>query len=117
MVDFSSYQRRVEEMLEAFGGLYDFHDILHAIQDGEMQSFTDGVTWIVTRIANYPRKKVLEILVAVGDYQGVLSLQPEVVAFAKEQQCDILWTIARVGWEGKMTPGWERSASVYVRAL
>lgn len=112
-----SNRHRVELMLQAFGGLYDFEDILTAIENGEMQSFTDGDTWIVTRISTYPRKRVMEILVAVGDYEGVLRLQPEVVALAREHQCDILWTIARSGWERLMTPGWDKTAAVYVRAL
>ena len=117
MADISEYRSRVEDILQSFGGLYDFDDILYAIGDGKMQSFTDGSAWIVTQISNYPRKRVLEILIAVGDMYGVLKLQPEVMAFARENQCDMAYTVARLGWAGKMTPGWERRASVFVRDL
>jgi hypothetical protein len=117
MAELTDLRERIDDMLAAFGGLYTLDDILQAIDDGEMQSFTDGSTWIVTQIANYPRKRVLEVLIAVGDMASVLKLQPVVVDFAKSNQCDMISTIARLGWEGQMTPGWKRSASVYVRTL
>ncbi len=117
MVDVEEMVRKAEEALEAFGGLYSFGDIREAIDKGEMQSFTDGESWVVTKIDSYPQKRVLNLVLGVGTIEGMLGLQPAIVEFAKEWNCDLMWSVSRNGWENIMTPGWVKSASIYVREI
>lgn len=112
---FEAYRRRVDAALSAGGGLLDFEDLVVAIEKGEMQSFTDGDNWVVTAIRDYPRKKVLEVVMAVGDYNGIVALQPEVVAFAKLHSCEGMLAVGRLGWDGMKTFGWKRTGAVYSR--
>ena len=53
------------------GGLYTLHDILTAIAEGKMQSFVEGDTWAITKIAVFPRARLLEIMIVVGDLKTV----------------------------------------------
>lgn len=117
MADMEGYLEQAEEALASFGGLYSIRDVLNAIDRGEMQSFTDKTSWVVTKIDTYPQKRVLNLVLGVGTIEGMLALQPEVLAFAKEWNCDLMWSVSRRGWENIMTPGWVKSASIYVREI
>jgi hypothetical protein len=61
---------KVERALHDGGDLYTFDDIMALIKEGKMQSFTCGDTWIVTQVNEFPRKKVLEIALVVGEHMG-----------------------------------------------
>ena len=49
------------------GGFYTLNDILTSIAEGKMQSFMEGDSWAVTKIVNFPRARLLEIMVALGN--------------------------------------------------
>lgn len=115
--DSLEYVAKAREALRSFGDLYSFEDLLVAIDCGEMQSFVDSDNWIVTKIDEYPNKRVLNIVLGVGSVDGLLAMQPNVVKFGKEHNCDLMWSVSRQGWEHFMTPGWEKTAVIYVREL
>lgn len=109
---------RIRRILEDQGDLYSFEDILKGIDTGDFQSFSEGESIVVTRICTFPRRRVLEVVLAVGSLQEIYVLQPLVVAFAKENECELLMaSVGRDGWFDVKTPGWERVASTYIRKL
>lgn len=109
--------QRIRRALEMEGGLYEFEDILDAINNGHMQSFSDGDSLVVTRISHFPRKKVLEIIIALGTIEQLMAIEPRLVDFAKEWGCSAMMAYGRLGWEGVMTKGWKRVFSFYMRDL
>ena len=76
------YHRKLARVLSAMGGFYTPQDILSAIAAGRMQSFVEGESWAITQIAVFPRAKVLEILVALGDLDELRILHDRVLAYA-----------------------------------
>lgn len=108
---------RIRRALRLEGGLFEWEDILEALKVGDMQSFTDGDSLILTRIAVYPRKKVLEIILVFGSLDQVHAIEPRLIEFAKTHECVAVLAMGRLGWEGAMTPGWRRVFSYYIKEL
>ncbi len=119
MTDKPEYIAKVREALRLFGDLYNLEDVLVAIDTGEMQSFVHKAsgTWVITKVDQYPNKRVLNVVLGVGTAEGILALQKEVVQFGKDHECDLMWSVSRKGWERFMTPGWTKTASIYIREL
>jgi hypothetical protein len=107
----------VDRALKRGGGLYDFEDILGEIEKGSMQSHYLGDNWVVTKVVRYPRKIVLEIILAVGNYDGIAAMEPMIRGFARENSCELIIAWAREGWERKMTPGWKKIAVHFMRSV
>lgn len=109
---------RIRQILEAQGGLYEWEDFVSQLEAGALQSFHEDSSAVFTAVRQYPRKKVLEVVVAVGTLEGIYRIQPRVVAFAKDQGCDLMMaSVGRDGWFDVKTPGWNRVASTYIRRL
>lgn len=107
---------QLEETLERMGHTHTLADVLTMIEEGTMQSFTVGDTWAVTSVLDFPRKRVLEIFLVVGDMREALILHDMVLAYAKVHHCDILRTFARDGW-GKWAQerGWTNGQRIYLK--
>lgn len=108
---------RAEKALKDGGGFYDLPDLLSAIEAGTMQSFSHGESWAVTQLQVYPRKRVCEIVLVVGDTKDLPPLEQQVIQFAREQQCDMVRAIGRFGWHRKRTAGWNTTNAVYARGI
>lgn len=99
------------------GGLYEWEDILEAMANGSMQSFSDGQSFVLTRIVDYPRKRVLEILLLVGTVEEIHATEPRVIQFAQDHGCEAIIGYGRLGWEGVMPDGWRKVFSFYIKEL
>lgn len=110
--------QRIERILEEQGGLYSFEDFLAELDRGSIQSFSMGESTVFTSIRDFPRKRVLEVRLAVGNLPEIYALQPQIVAFAKQNKCELmLASVGRDGWNDVVTPGWDRVASTFIRRL
>lgn len=109
---------RIRRILEEQGGMYSLEDFLAELDAGTIQSFSEGNSTVFTSIRQFPRKKALEIRLAVGTLPEIYKIQPRVVAFAKEHGCELLLAVVgRDGWHGVKTPGWDAVAHTYIRGL
>lgn len=110
---------KLARLLEANGDLYNIDDILSMINDGRMQSFPhDDGSWVVTRVCEFPRKRVLEIVLAMGNLDTIKAMEHSVRDFARQHGCAMLMTSAgRSGWEGEMTPGWRRIGTTFLAEI
>lgn len=111
------YLSRAEKVLAAFGGLFTFSDIIERINDGRMQSFTRNNTLIVTQINEYPRRKVVEIVLLVGDVEDALEMEHDVQEWALNAGATLLMAAGRFGWEPLMTDGWKAVSANYVKDI
>jgi len=107
---------QVEKALDRMGNTHSLPDILALIEDGAMQSFAMGPTWAITQILDFPRKRVLEIFMVVGDFQDLEPLFQALEAYAKAHACDMIRAFGRPGWAKYSRPrGWRDEAHVYIK--
>lgn len=109
--------QKLEQVLEADGGLYTVDDVVGLISEGKLQSFVDGDNWVVTRIFDTNQKRVMEIVFVYGELDALRKLEPEIVEFARDHKCDVIGAVARPGFEKFMTEGWERVSVNYRKEL
>lgn len=102
-------------MLEDHGGFYTFEDILRAIEDGHMQSFTDGESWIVTQVDIFPRKTVLSVAFVVGTIDALRNLEPEILAYKEKIGADMIIATGRLGWLKVPNDNWKATSVNFVR--
>lgn len=113
-----SVKQKLNKALAVAGDTYTFEDILHEINEGHMQSFVEGESWVVTQIVDFPRKRYLEIVFAVGNLDELRVIYPLLEQFAGEIQADGLRAFGRPGWMRQFEidkHGWVETTRVYVR--
>lgn len=104
-----------EQYLQDQGGFYTFDDLLAAVREGRMQSFTDGNTLVVTQVHDFPRKRVLEVAYIFGDRKGYVGLEPEVEKFRDKVGAEMMIATGRTGWLRKKLDGWEPHSVNFVK--
>ena len=112
------YLSRIAAILVEQGDFYSVEDLFAEVEDGRAQSFAEGDSITITSIRVFPKRKALEVRLAVGKLDEIYKMQPKVVAFAKEQGCDrMLAAVGRDGWEVAATPGWIKAGMLWVRKI
>ena len=109
------YHAKLKRVLDRMGGLYTLNDILSAIAKNEMQSWVEGELWALTRIAIYPRAKVVEVLAVVGRLDEARVLHDRILIFAAEVGASVIQAYGRTGWmPDAKRRGWTVKAKNYV---
>lgn len=109
------YHKRLERALDRQGGLWALNDILERIADGRMQHFVRNNSWVVTQISVFPRRRVLEVVAAVGDLGDCRILHGQVLAYAKELGVDLVAAYGRKGWARDADRnGWKLKTTSYL---
>ena len=109
------HHKKLARILDRMGGLFTLNDILRLIGEGQMQSFAYGDSWAITRIAVYPRARVLEILFALGDLEECRILHERVLDFALAEGIGIVQAYGRKGWlPDAARRGWKIKARNFV---
>lgn len=109
---------KLARALRMQGDLYGLEDILEMVDSGDLQSFADGDTWAITSITDYPRRRVMDLLIVVGDLQRALSLGDRIVDFARAQGCTLLRADGREGWtDYAVARGWRKVAVTFYKDL
>jgi hypothetical protein len=112
-------QKRLERALRIGGGTHDAADLARDIDAGRMQAWTSGDSLVVTEVVHYPKVSVVNIVIAVGSLDEVMSLQPAIEDFARKNGCDALRMVGRKGWSQVLPQhGWKPDPNViYERSL
>jgi hypothetical protein len=92
------YRERLAKALARAGDLYSLADLLERIADGRMQAHVSRETIAVTEISVYPKRRVLTIIILVGDLDDGENLHAQVFDFARKMECDAVVAQGRVGW-------------------
>jgi hypothetical protein len=109
------YYRKLERALDFQGGLYELSDILEGIAKGTMQSWVEGNSWAITQISIYPRRRLLEIVAAVGDLHDCRILHGRILKFASEAKVDLVAAYGRKGWaRDALRNGWKLKTESYL---
>lgn len=109
------YHAKLSRVLDRMGGLYVLNDILTEVAQGRMQSFVEDDSWALTRVAQYPRAKVVEVLAVVGKLDKARVLHDRILVFAAEIGAGIVMAYGRSGWmPDAKKRGWKVKAKNYV---
>ncbi len=120
MTDPYDHMEKIEQALQKNGGLYNFSDIIRCLERGEMQMFAEGDSLAITKVADFPRKRLLDIVLVYGELEEVLRLQHRVYAYALDVNADLIAaTLGRRGWEKQMYEGdgWKIAGAVYLKDM
>lgn len=113
-----SVKDKLQRALALAGNTYTLEDILIEINEGRMQSFAEGESWAVTQIVDFPRKRYVEIVFAVGNLDELKAIYPRIEAFAKDNLADGMRAFGRPGWMRQFNiekHGWSETTRVYLR--
>jgi hypothetical protein len=111
-------QKRLREALDFGGNTHTVDDVIAAVNKGEMQAFYNDDALILTEIAVTPRKKYLNMFVACGEINSIMSLQPKVEAFAIDQGCEYMVSLSRKGFRSVLPQhGWREKYVVFQHDL
>lgn len=114
----SDLQNRLIKALKIGGNSHNPADIWEAVREGRMQAFQKGQSVTVTEVMAYPQKRVMNVVLAVGNMDEVLGLIPEMEDFAKQHGCSSIRMFGRKGW-AKVLPniGWKSPGVIYEKAI
>ena len=98
----------LQDALDAAGNLATLDQVKSLVDEGKARFWPGKECAFVTEIVQYPNKRALNIWLAGGDLQEMLSFEPMVRAYAKDKGCDLLVIQGRPGWQKvfKKTPKW-----------
>jgi hypothetical protein len=118
LADDIEMRRRLQKALDLAGNTHEIDDVVAGVRSGALQAFSSENAFVVTEIAVAPRKKWLNVFLAVGQLDEVMELQPQVEAFGREQGCEFMVMTGRKGWL-KVLPeyGWRENGVSYARPL
>ena len=109
------YHVKLARVLDRMGGLYTVQDVLGLIAAGKMQSFVEKNSWAITQIAVFPRAKMLEIIIAVGDLKDLRALHDRILEFAAREDIGLVQAYGRTGWrDDARRRGWKVKARSYL---
>jgi hypothetical protein len=109
------YHKRLQRALDYQGGLFALSDILERIADGRMQSWVHNNSWAITQITIYPRRRLLEIVAAVGDLHDCRILHGKILVFARDMGVDLVAAYGRRGWARDADRnGWKIKTTSYL---
>ena len=114
------FQAKLDRALKVMGGLYTAADIIAKVQEHTMQMFCLNDSIAVTQINIFPQKRVLHIIVAVGDIDDLRVLHDRLMIFAKDMKVDLIQAHGRRGWvKDAIKNGWRNVAksTLYQKAI
>lgn len=83
-------------------GTHSVEDVIAACVEGRAQWWEYGGSIAVTEVLVYPRMKVCRGWLAAGDFNEILEIEKNVIAWAKSQGCARLEITGRKGWARRL---------------
>lgn len=109
------YHAKLARALSRMGAVYTVNDILRAIAEGRMQSFAEGDSWAVTQVVDYPRARMLDILVALGELGALRKLHDRILEYAERNDIALVQAYGRRGWiNDAKSHGWKVRTTSYL---
>jgi hypothetical protein len=109
------FERKLARALDRMGGLWLVSDILKAVDANDMQMFAEGDSIALTRLALYPRAKVLEIVLVTGKIEALRILHDRILTYAANNDASVIQAYGRKGWMADAQKrGWKIKARSFV---
>jgi hypothetical protein len=99
--------------IEMTDGTHTEDDVLEAILTGRMKLWRRERSALVTEFCQFPRLKALNIFLAGGDLEDIMTLENDLTSYAIRNGCQRITILAaRDGWQ-RMFPG-SKKAGMYM---
>jgi hypothetical protein len=109
---------KLRKALALGGDTHTVEDIVSGVRSGALQAFSSENAFVVTEIGFAPRKKWLNVLVAAGDLDEVMDLQPQIAEFGRRHDCEFMTMTGRRGWSRVLPDhGWRETGVMYALPL
>lgn len=100
------------------GNTHSVEDVIEAIRTGTMQTIFNENGVIITQILDYPRKRVMDVFMCVGELDAIKALEGELIAHAKKNKAHFGRAFVRPGLVEHWTKmGWRKGATVMTYGL
>lgn len=111
--------KMLNRALAAGGNLHTLEDIEAALQSGDMQSHSEGDTWVITEIADFPQRRLVNVLYVIGNLEGAFATEEVVEKWARKIGADAITALGRTGWERhqRQAPGWKIVGTFFTKEL
>jgi hypothetical protein len=113
--------RRFERALAHAGNTHTAADVLDRVREGRARCWPSGDSIVITEVLVFPRARVCNYWIGVGNLRECSELQPEIDAWAVEQGCSVATATARMGWlrviKTPLGEGWRPAGIKYVKDL
>ncbi len=117
--DFWVVWRKVKPLLERAlkrSDEYSMSDVLHFTHTGTWQMWHGDHCVAFTRVANYPQHRALIIILAAGELEEIMDLEPLVAQWGRDQGCKYVEIYGRRGWS-KALPGYDEQSAILRKVL
>ena len=107
-IDIYAYKVLINSAIPYTNGTHTLDDVCLAILSGKLKLWTALGACIVSEFVQYPRKRFLHYFLIAGDLNEIIAMQPDIIEFARKNNCDAISGLGRPGWE-KITKrlGWD----------
>jgi hypothetical protein len=113
-LDSNQLEARMKRALRVGGDTHTLGDILAAVDAGDMQTWVNGDSVVISEIIRYPQYSTCDIVLVAGRTDEIMALHELVEEFAAENGCIKLRTQGREGWERVLPKyGWEVTPKVF----
>lgn len=106
-------EQKIARALKVAGGTHTLDDINAAISTGHMQMWEKGSSVVITELVSFPQYNVIQIVMAVGNLDEVMALQPAIEIFGRENGASRMRMMGREGWSVVLPRyGWKQDKRV-----
>lgn len=108
------YLPQIEAALAQGDGCYTVDDIVAAVERGDMQGWYLPQSVLITHVSEYPRAKVIHVLLASGALAEIEQAAPIMEQWARANGCTRATLVGRHGWKRSFLTrnGWTEDTSV-----
>lgn len=114
MTEWERCKHWIEDAIAYNGRTMTIDDVEAGIVSGKYQFLPDSASAMVIEIADLPRKKLVNFLLAGGDLNQLQKAEQKVTKWARQVGLDGAMIIGRRGW-GKALEGYKEAATVYMK--
>ena len=97
-LDREKFEWLAEKGLRHGGSTHSVNDIIDGLRSGNLQSFHNEDGMVITMLAEYPEKKVLEMVLALGTQDAIRPLiAHDLVEYGNNHKADYIRAMVRPG--------------------
>ena len=97
--EFQRCLKWINDALESAHNSHSAEDVFAMCQAGDAQFWPFADSVIITEIVNYPKRRVLRFWLAGGNLNTLLKVEPDIVNWSKQYNCNGVEINGRKGWE------------------
>jgi hypothetical protein len=108
MTEWERCNNWLQAALDVAGNLATLEQVKALVDEGKARFWPGKECAFVTEIVQYPNKRALNLWLAGGNLQEILSFEPLLREYARDRNCDIICIQGRPGWRRaiKNPPRW-----------